>query len=158
LEEKSAGIKRKKGRPRKFPGHLVRDMRLKKNRSEYRELLSMYGTDRSDSRGLEHPGDSHGLEEGEMNMGEGGSYDHHREESGEEGGGEGNGVVYDWSVDVDGNMDVDDQSLLAAVGVNLNRQQQQHADEAERSGADSGDREVDGEVPSARAFRLGDDL
>lgn len=42
LEEKAAGVKRKKGRPRKFPGYLIRDMRLKKNRSEYRELLGTY--------------------------------------------------------------------------------------------------------------------
>ena len=37
-EEKALGIKRQKGRPRKYPGFLVRDMRLKRNRAEFREV------------------------------------------------------------------------------------------------------------------------
>jgi len=37
-EERALGIKRLKGRPRKFPGYLVRDMRLKKNRAECNEI------------------------------------------------------------------------------------------------------------------------
>ncbi|WWC70102.1 uncharacterized protein I206_104049 [Kwoniella pini CBS 10737] len=40
--ERSLGIKRQKGRPRKFPGYLVREMRLKKNRKEFNELLRTY--------------------------------------------------------------------------------------------------------------------
>ena len=43
--ERAQGIKRMKGRPRKYPGYLVREMRLKKNRSEYRELLNRYDDD-----------------------------------------------------------------------------------------------------------------
>lgn len=42
-EEKALGLKRKKGRPRKFPGYLVREMRLKKNRGEFNELLRRQG-------------------------------------------------------------------------------------------------------------------
>ncbi|WRT66469.1 uncharacterized protein IL334_003428 [Kwoniella shivajii] len=38
-QERALGIKRRKGRPRKFPGYLVREMRLKKNREEFNELL-----------------------------------------------------------------------------------------------------------------------
>lgn len=37
-----SGSGRRKGRPRKFPGYLVREMRLKKNRTEYRELIRNY--------------------------------------------------------------------------------------------------------------------
>lgn len=37
--DRAMGIKRKKGRPRKYPGYLVRDMRLRKNRAEYLELI-----------------------------------------------------------------------------------------------------------------------
>lgn len=37
-EEKALGIKRQKGRPRKYPGFLVRDMRLKRNRAEFHEV------------------------------------------------------------------------------------------------------------------------
>lgn len=39
LEEKRLGIKRKHGRPRKYPGYLVRDMRLKKNRAVYEAVV-----------------------------------------------------------------------------------------------------------------------
>ncbi|OCF41862.1 hypothetical protein I317_04272 [Kwoniella heveanensis CBS 569] len=39
-QEKAMGIKRQKGRPRKFPGYLVREMRLKKNREEFNQLLN----------------------------------------------------------------------------------------------------------------------
>lgn len=39
LEEKKLGIKRKHGRPRKYPGYLVRDMRLKKNREVYEAVV-----------------------------------------------------------------------------------------------------------------------
>ncbi|WVW84022.1 hypothetical protein I302_106050 [Kwoniella bestiolae CBS 10118] len=46
--ERELGIKRRKGRPRKFPGYLVREMRLKKNRKEFNELLRSYNlTERS---------------------------------------------------------------------------------------------------------------
>ncbi|WVQ72453.1 hypothetical protein IAR50_002005 [Cryptococcus sp. DSM 104548] len=38
-QEKEMGVKRQKGRPRKFPGYLVREMRLKKNRVEFSELM-----------------------------------------------------------------------------------------------------------------------
>ena len=39
---KALGIKKQKGRPRKFPGYLVREMRLRKNRDEYIHLLREY--------------------------------------------------------------------------------------------------------------------
>lgn len=53
-----AGPKRQKGRPRKFPGYLVREMRLKKNRAEYRELLRSY-TDGGEPMPLPPLGDPH---------------------------------------------------------------------------------------------------
>lgn len=36
--ERAQGIKRSRGRPRKYPGYLVRDMRLKKNRQEWEQI------------------------------------------------------------------------------------------------------------------------
>ena len=44
------GIKRKRGRPRKFPGYLVREMRLKKNRSEFNDLLREHESGERDER------------------------------------------------------------------------------------------------------------
>ncbi|WWC94296.1 hypothetical protein V866_001138 [Kwoniella sp. B9012] len=46
--ERAMGIKRRKGRPRKFPGYLVREMRLKKNRKEFNELLRNYQLNKPD--------------------------------------------------------------------------------------------------------------
>ena len=39
---KELGIQKQKGRPRKFPGYLVREMRLRKNRDEYIRLMKEY--------------------------------------------------------------------------------------------------------------------
>ena len=44
-EEKALGIHRRRGRPRKYPGYLVREMRLKKNRSEFNDLLRRHETE-----------------------------------------------------------------------------------------------------------------
>ncbi|WVO16182.1 hypothetical protein L204_103852 [Cryptococcus depauperatus] len=41
-QEKEMGIKRQKGRPRKFPGYLVREMRLKKNRDEFNKVIRIH--------------------------------------------------------------------------------------------------------------------
>nr|ODN88243.1 hypothetical protein L203_02851 [Cryptococcus depauperatus CBS 7841] len=41
-QEKEMGIKRQKGRPRKFPGYLVREMRLKKNRDEFNKVIRLH--------------------------------------------------------------------------------------------------------------------
>ena len=57
-EEKALGIKRKKGRPRKFSGYLVREMRLKKNRSEFNELLKRQDEERGESDLEAHIGDT----------------------------------------------------------------------------------------------------
>lgn len=40
---KEHGYRKPKGRPRKFPGYLVREMRLKKNRAEFTDLLRRHG-------------------------------------------------------------------------------------------------------------------
>ncbi|WWC89232.1 uncharacterized protein L201_004150 [Kwoniella dendrophila CBS 6074] len=48
-QERELGIKRRKGRPRKFPGYLVREMRLKKNRKEFNELLRNHNSNNSNS-------------------------------------------------------------------------------------------------------------
>jgi hypothetical protein len=55
--EKAMGLKRQKGRPRKFPGYLVREMRLKKNRSEFNELLRSDEEGRDDSAVRESSGE-----------------------------------------------------------------------------------------------------
>ncbi|ODN82085.1 hypothetical protein L202_02400 [Cryptococcus amylolentus CBS 6039] len=50
--EKEMGVKRQKGRPRKFPGYLVREMRLKKNRDEFSELMRQFDDKKGDAKGL----------------------------------------------------------------------------------------------------------
>ncbi|WVQ99576.1 hypothetical protein IAU59_006712 [Kwoniella sp. CBS 9459] len=67
-QEKALGIKRQKGRPRKFPGYLVREMRLKKNREEFNQLLRGYddkqsGDDGEDSIGNVEP--THDTDQGQ---------------------------------------------------------------------------------------------
>ena len=57
-EEKALGIKRKKGRPRKFSGYLVREMRLKKNRGEFNELLKRQDEERGVPEDEAHLGDT----------------------------------------------------------------------------------------------------
>ena len=64
-EEKALGIKRKKGRPRKFPGYLVREMRLKKNRAEFNEVIRRHEMGlplQHDDEGHEHGEGHHGPE------------------------------------------------------------------------------------------------
>jgi hypothetical protein len=131
--EKAQGITRQKGRPRKYPGYLVREMRLKKNRSEFREVLSRYEGDGHH----EHDHDGQGHEYGEdmeidmeMEMGEG---DEQRE-------GDGGGF---WTENME-------RSILAAVeGLDKN---------GGGDGVGGGREQEQEDVPSLRAFEGGDDM
>ncbi|WVR06949.1 hypothetical protein IAU60_003985 [Kwoniella sp. DSM 27419] len=64
-QEKALGIKRQKGRPRKFPGYLVREMRLRKNREEFNELLRSHEERRYMEQVQQHGG-VNGLDNGLM--------------------------------------------------------------------------------------------
>ncbi|EIW70389.1 hypothetical protein M231_05638 [Tremella mesenterica] len=41
-QDKAMGIQRARGRPRKFPGYLVREMRLKHNRAQFMEVIRQH--------------------------------------------------------------------------------------------------------------------
>lgn len=115
--ELAAGIKRQRGRPRKFPGYLVRDMRLKANREEFREVVK---------RAEEV--DEGGVEEAAQNSG-----NRVQDEAGtwETGGGggryeEGDGMLdegeeeYDWATDPQNLMDaVTGQMSAGDTGMGL---------------------------------------
>ncbi|AAW40844.1 hypothetical protein CNA02680 [Cryptococcus deneoformans JEC21] len=111
--EKELGIKRQKGRPRKFPGYLVREMRLKKNREEFNELMREYEEKRREEElaNLEMAG-----VDTQIHLGEGpslASHDHHVHDPhlhGEHHGHHEQHDFSDWSVQ-------DDQTLLDVVGV-----------------------------------------
>lgn len=111
--EKELGIKRQKGRPRKFPGYLVREMRLKKNREEFNELMREYEEKKREEElaNLEMAG-----VDTQMELGEGPSlvgHDHHVHDPhlhGEHHGHHEQHDFSDWSVQ-------DDQTLLDVVGV-----------------------------------------
>ncbi|AFR92414.1 hypothetical protein C343_00283 [Cryptococcus neoformans C23] len=111
--EKELGIKRQKGRPRKFPGYLVREMRLKKNREEFNELMREYEEKKREEEltNLEMAG-----VDTQIHLGEGPSladHDHHVHNShlhGEHHGHHEQHDFSDWSVQ-------DDQTLLDVVGV-----------------------------------------
>ena len=131
--EKAQGIKRMKGRPRKYPGYLVREMRLKKNRSEYRELLNRYDEDHEHDHvhpsghghghGHGHDEDGHGEVDVDMDLGQ------------REGEADGGGF---WSENME-------RSILAAV----------EGLEGEGSGVGEGDEGHGHEdVPSSRAFQF----
>jgi hypothetical protein len=64
LEEKRLGIKRKQGRPRKYDGYLVREMRLKKNRAEFAEVIRRHAESERD--GATRAGEEGGIN-GEIN-------------------------------------------------------------------------------------------
>jgi len=127
--EKAQGVKRQKGRPRKYPGYLVREMRLKKNRSEYRELLNRY---HGQHDGHEYQEDMDMNMDVDMDMGEG------EEREGEGEIGDGGGF---WTENME-------RSILAAVeGLDGNG-----------VGDGGGGAQEQEDVPSLRAFAGGDDL
>jgi hypothetical protein len=106
--DKELGLSRGKGRPRKFEGYLVREMRLRKNRDAYLALLRRW--DEGDGEGGQggQGGPSRGMEiqEGEVNEGE--------EGVGEMTLGEAQGMEIANEEDYDG-WGEDGQSLLDAV-------------------------------------------
>ncbi|ORX35801.1 hypothetical protein BD324DRAFT_631765 [Kockovaella imperatae] len=63
---KELGIAKRKGRPRKFPGYLVREMRLRKNREEYIRLLREY--EENHPEGQEPPEDPDGGVDDDIRM------------------------------------------------------------------------------------------
>ena len=71
MQERAMGIKRAKGRPRKFPGYLVRELRLKQNRQEFNEVLRRHEDQQMHDEGLSHDGaeaehvDGHAMEAGD---------------------------------------------------------------------------------------------
>jgi hypothetical protein len=105
------GLTRKKGRPRKFPGYLVREMRLSKNKAEYEDLLRQYEDEKGITQqreelrllGVEHSGDQQHLGDEDEDD------DEEEEQSRHHEGG------YEWGHidDIDGVHD--DQTLLDVV-------------------------------------------
>lgn len=144
--EKEQGLRKQRGRPRKFPGYLVREMRLKRNRPEYQELLRGYeGPERevhrdSDELRARGGGHSHGHGHGhDRNHGGGGDEDG----DGDHQMGDGGGF---WTGDME-------QSILAAVG---NFQETPHDNHGNEEGEGPAGMDVDlEEVPSSRAFEGG---
>jgi hypothetical protein len=140
--DRAMGIKRKKGRPRKFPGYLVRDMRLRKNRAEYLELMrraeeglpldgiEMHGTE--EEMMMNHPEDSgHDVSQGIEGEADGQALQGAEEEDDE--------IVYPWPTD--------DQALLAVVGA---AQQHMDVDEVDADQTEDSIRQVFGLQPIHR--------
>lgn len=130
--EKAQGIKRMKGRPRKYPGYLVREMRLKKNRSEYRELLNRYDDDQ-DARHHEDGGVDVDMDTLDQREGEG----------------DGGGF---WSENME-------RSILAAVEGLEGEGSGEHGDEGlgHEDVPSSRAFEGEGDMEMRRVFGLGDD-
>ncbi|ORY32788.1 hypothetical protein BCR39DRAFT_521571 [Naematelia encephala] len=125
--EMALGIKRRKGRPRKFPGYLVREMRLSKNRSEFNELLRAYEEGRFPRpSGEDQEADGEGVDD--------------EADGGGNGNGDGDGGEYDtWDYSQVGVDVADGQTLLDVVGVA--QQQEAHVvdEEPGPSGLDRSD-------------------
>lgn len=150
--EKENGVRKQRGRPRKFPGYLVREMRLKKNRPEYQELLRGY---EGPEREIHRDSDELRARGGGGRHGHGANHGHGGGGGGDQdGGGNGNGGedhhMGDGGEFWTGDME---QSILAAVG---NFQETPHGDgQGEGEGGAGMDVDDLEEVPSSRAFEGG---
>jgi hypothetical protein len=145
LEEKRLGIKRKKGRPRKYEGYLVRDMRLKRNRVEFAEVIRRHREMEVQKIGLLSEGEASGLgRDGEGEMMQSGG-----EMEGVHDGMDG-GMAHDHehaelerTIDVQYDWEHDPQSLLEVVGRGIEGDEGMQVDDQ------------DGGEPSAQALGIG---